>query len=209
MKNFRLLTLTLTIIMITTACVQATPAVPVEDQVSAAVAATLAAIPPVQPTPAPTYTAYPTYTPYPTLEMPELPQTLEPTSTNAPVIAPTTSGDGNDKVNSDYACALVSKKPADWTFFNYRDTFNATWKVRNTGNKVWQTSGIDFIYVSGTKMQTHNDLYDLPENVDVGRTVQLVVDMVAPKATGYYTTTWGLATGSKIFCTFSLSINVK
>jgi hypothetical protein len=112
-------------------------------------------------------------------------------------------------VNSDYACTVVSQKPANWTIFHSRDSFDAVWKVRNTGNNIWQTSGFDFVYLSGTKFQTHADEFDLPANVSQGKTIDLKVDMEAPKAKGYYTTTWGITIGSQAFCTLTLSINVE
>lgn len=109
----------------------------------------------------------------------------------------------------DYACSLVSQKPKDWTKMQRRQIFDATWTVRNTGSKNWGTSGIDFKYISGTKMHTYDDSYDLSKDVGSGKSITLIVDMISPKTKGYYTAVWGLYRGSKAFCKLSITINVN
>ncbi len=109
----------------------------------------------------------------------------------------------------DYACALVSQKPKDWTKMQRRNIFDATWTVKNTGTKTWGKSGVDFKYVSGTKMHTYEDAYDLSKDVGAGKTITLIVDMISPKTKGYYTAVWGLYKGSQAFCKLSVTINVN
>lgn len=109
---------------------------------------------------------------------------------------------------SNYSCALVSQKPADWTRMGRRRDFDAKWVVKNTGSKTWTTTGIDFKYISGTKMHTHASAYDLSKNTGPGKNITLIVDMNAPKTRGYYTTTWGLYSGGRLFCRVSISVNV-
>lgn len=115
----------------------------------------------------------------------------------------------NVSASKDYACTLVSQKPKDWTKMQRRQIFDATWTVRNTGTKTWGKSGIDFKYVSGTKMHTHGDSYDLAKDVGSGKSTTLIVDMVSPKTKGYYTAVWGLYKGNQVFCKLSITINVN
>ncbi|MCS6994076.1 MAG: NBR1-Ig-like domain-containing protein [Anaerolineales bacterium] len=109
----------------------------------------------------------------------------------------------------DYACKLLSQKPKDWTKMQRRHIFDATWTVRNTGSKNWGKNGIDFKYISGTKMHTYGDAYDLANDVGSGQSITLIVDMISPKEKGYYTAVWGLFRGSKSFCKLSITINVN
>ncbi len=109
----------------------------------------------------------------------------------------------------DYACALVSQKPKDWTKMQRRHIFDATWTVRNTGSKNWGKNGIDFKYISGTKMHTYDDSYDLAKDVGTGKSITLIVDMISPKTKGYYTAVWGLYRGKTAFCKLSITINVN
>lgn len=109
----------------------------------------------------------------------------------------------------DYACKLLSQKPKDWTKMQRRHIFDATWTVRNTGSKNWGKNSIDFKYISGTKMHTYGDAYDLAQDVGPGKSITLIVDMISPKEKGYYTAVWGLFRGSKSFCKLSITINVN
>ncbi len=215
MKTFRLFISTLVIAMLLVACAPSAPAAPSQEQIAAAVEATLSAMPAApQASPVPTYTPYPTYTPFPT-EAPTQPPlpTLGPTSTNVPTIAPPApssgGGTGGSTGNSKYACTILSQSPENGDSYGSRDSFDATWTVQNTGTDVWEVHGIDYAYISGTKLHTHSDAYNLPSNVGIGGKIKLTVDMLAPKAAGNYTTTWGLETGSNVFCTLSLTINVR
>ena len=110
--------------------------------------------------------------------------------------------------SSSYACTLLSQTPADWTVMKKRQYFDAKWTVRNTGSKTWPKNGVEFRYVSGTKMQTNGNVYHLKASVGVGNKVTLIADMNAPKNYGYYTANWGLYNGSYTFCVVSISIGV-
>ena len=66
-------------------------------------------------------------------------------------------------------------------------------------------------YISGVKMYTGDDHQALTEETAPGSLLLLIVDMLAPKAPGNYTTVWGLVekrTGLA-FCTFTAKIVVK
>ncbi len=117
------------------------------------------------------------------------------------------SGGGSSSAN--YACQVVSVNPSNGSSFKSRDDFDATWRVKNTGQKTWDRNSVDFIYLSGAKIHKIAG-YDLSNSVSSGSTVDLSVDMVAPKASGTYTTTWTLSVGSnKTFCNMSLTIVVN
>ncbi len=110
---------------------------------------------------------------------------------------------------TDYACMLISQKPKDWTQMKRRQYFDASWTVKNTGNRVWGKNGIDLVYVGGTKMHTRGDSYDLKADVGTGKKTTLSVDMNAPKTKGYYTAIWGISKGTSLFCRLYITINVN
>jgi len=117
-------------------------------------------------------------------------------------------GGGGGSSSDNFACQIISVSPANGTSFNSRDNFDATWKVKNTGTKNWDRTSIDFIYLSGAKIHKVAG-YDLSDSVNVGGTINLAVDMVAPRDSGTYTTTWTLRVGNETFCNMSLTIVVK
>jgi hypothetical protein len=144
-------------------------------------------------------------------------QALVDATRGLPLLAPMSIGVGpaltvsveSVSAASDYSCSLVSQKPKDWTKMRRRQYFDAVWAVRNTGSKNWGNTSVDFAYVKGTKMHTHGDSYDLASDVGPGKKVTLTVDMTSPKTRGYYTETWGLYKGNKVFCRVSVTINVN
>jgi hypothetical protein len=115
---------------------------------------------------------------------------------------------GGGSTAENYACQIVSVSPANGTSFKPRDSFDATWRVKNTGAKDWDRNSIDFLYLSGAKIHKVAG-YDLSKSVDSGDTIDLAVDMEAPKTSGTYSTTWTLAAGSKTFCNMSITIAVR
>ena len=166
----------------------------------------------------PTSTHTPTYTP-----TPRNTDTPTPTftstvifilSTPTPLVIPTftaisSGGGGGTATSSDnYACQLISVSPANGTTFQPRADFDAVWRVRNIGQKAWDRSSVDYRYTSGDKIHKV-DIYDLSANVPKGGTTDIIVDMVAPRNAGTYSTTWNLSVGSKSFCNMSLRIVVR
>jgi hypothetical protein len=108
----------------------------------------------------------------------------------------------------DLECKLIDQSPADGTEFKPNTDFDAVWEVRNTGTAAWDENGVDFAYVSGRKMHKRAT-YDLPENVNKGESIALVVDMVAPEENGTYKVVWSLRRGGENFCQVNLAIKVK
>ena len=74
--------------------------------------------------------------------------------------------------------------------------------------KKWDRTSVDYIYSSGDKFHKISG-YDMSSNVTVGESIDLGVDMQAPKNSGTYTTTWTMRAGSKTFCNMTLTIVVK
>ncbi len=109
---------------------------------------------------------------------------------------------------SSYGCSLVSQSPKDWVKMKIRQSFDMTWTVQNTGNAVWHTGVTTISYVSGAKMQTHGNSFDISADVSRGGKSILTVDMIAPKVPGTYTALWALSTGKAKFCRVSIILTV-
>ena len=159
-------------------------------------------------TPSPTITpTVNTETPFPTATA----TVLFILSTPTPLVIPTftnVSSGGGGSSSQNFSCQVTRVSPANGSSFNPRDDFDAVWTVRNNGQKNWERSNVDYFYSSGDKIHKVSG-YDLDENVRVGNSIDLGVDMQAPKDPGNYTTTWTMRSGNKTFCTLTLTINVK
>ena len=165
-----------------------------------------------------TVRALPTSTPTATFTpTPRNTQTASPTPTNTfvfilksptPILPPTSpgTGSGGSSVNG-YACEVVSVYPYGVTF-SPRTSFDATWKVKNTGSKKWDGNSVDFVYASGDQIHRVEG-YDLDNNVNVGQTVTLSVSMQAPRTAATYTTYWTLRINGNNFCRMIASIIVQ
>lgn len=160
----------------------------------------------------PEQTRTPTGTSLPTSTSTETPTPTEtiifiiPTSTRTRTATPT--DDGLPNADEDPDCRLVSKSPANNKVFDPKTDFDARWVIENTSDSLWNENNVDYIYYSGTKMH-REAAYDLPQNVDVGETVDIIVDMVTPRNEGNYSTTWTLRSNQGEFCKLSISIVVK
>jgi hypothetical protein len=125
------------------------------------------------------------------------------------VIAPVITLRVENLASRDYACTLVAQTPKDWVTMQRRQSFDAVWNLQNTGTKNWGKTGIDYAYVSGAKMHTGANRFDLPNDVGPYGKIKIRVDMESPKTKGYFTTVWGLLNSSGAFCRVTLSINVN
>jgi hypothetical protein len=106
-----------------------------------------------------------------------------------------------------YSCALVKQAPADWVKMKPRQSFDMFWTVQNTG-AIWPASSTRLVYLSGAKMQTAGDSFNLAASVGRGGKVKLGVDMIAPKTPGTYTSTWGLYAGNTRICRVYIIVTV-
>ena len=116
------------------------------------------------------------------------------------------SGSGSSSAN--YACQILSVSPPNGSSMDENTDFDANWSVKNIGQKAWDRNSVDFVYFSGAKINKVAG-YDLNSNVNSGSTTTLGADMVAPRDTGTYSTTWTLRVGDNDFCKMSLTIVVK
>jgi hypothetical protein len=201
------------------ACVPAiaTPAAPTIDPdavntfiaqtVNAATTQTAAAMPTSTFTPSVTPTRN-TETPSPTptatviFVLPTFTPIVLPTFT----LVPSLGGSGTSSDN--FACQVTRVSPPNGSTFDPRDDFDVFWTVRNIGRRNWDRSDIDYIYSSGAKLHKVSG-YDLDENVRVGNSTEVGVDMQAPKDPGTYTTTWTLRVGNNEFCPLRFTIVVR
>jgi hypothetical protein len=142
--------------------------------------------------PTATATLLPTATRWiPTATRTRVPMTRTPTGTATP---------------SDYVCQLISTSPTDGTKININSDFDATWKVKNIGTRAWELGYVDLKYVSGTKFQTHADVFDVTSAVAPGGELTLVVDMRTPASTGKYTAAWVLVMEGRTLCNLPMNI---
>lgn len=164
-----------------------------------------------------TAAALPSLTPTVTLTPTQNTETPEPTATSTvifilssptPLVIPTFTQSGGGSSSDNYACRITRVSPANGSRFNPRDDFDAVWTVTNIGQKNWDRNSVDYIFSSGDKLHKISG-YDLDKNTQVGNSIDLGVDMQAPKNSGTYTTTWTMRSGDKEFCTLTLTINVK
>ncbi len=117
------------------------------------------------------------------------------TSTRVIVYAPTYT---LTPTEGPYQCSITSLSPKSGENLTQGVDFDLAVTLKNTGTKDWSTDTIDFRYLSGAKFQKKVNAIDLPENVDTGDSVDLVVDMVADTDTGTQDASWGLSYGSTV-----------
>ena len=166
----------------------------------------------------PTSTYTPTFTPTPRNTDTPTPTSTATVifilSTPTPLVIPTFTvvssggGGGGESSSQNYACQILSVSPANGTAFSPRADFDGVWRVKNIGQKAWDHTSVDYRYTSGDKIHKVA-IYDLSANVPKNGTTDVIVDMVAPKNAGTYSTTWNLYVGSKSFCTMTLRIVVQ
>jgi hypothetical protein len=78
----------------------------------------------------------------------------------------------------------------DGTDFSPREKFTKTWRLRNAGAGTW-TTAYALVFIDGDRMDSP-DRVNLPEEVPPGETVDVSVDMRAPREAGRYRGYWKL-----------------
>lgn len=154
--------------------------------------------PTLTPTPTRVPSATPTWTPTFIYVIPKGP---------GPTAKPGTTATA-EMSSSQYACDLLAQDPEDGTRFNPKVSFDGVWEVRNIGTKNWPGTNVDFVYVTGDKFH-EQAVYDLSDTVQPGKSIDLIVDMVAPKKAGTYETEWALRRSGQLFCHLTMTIVVK
>jgi len=104
------------------------------------------------------------------------------------------------------SCTVTTNVPGS---VNKSAEFDARWTIKNTGNTTWDMNSVDYKFLSGTEMHKRDNRFDLPNTVKPGQSITLIVDMVAPKYSGYYSTTWGIVSGNTTLCSLPAQIYVK
>ena len=145
-----------------------------------------------------TATATSTATPQPTATI----QVIVITNTFVPTVAKPTA----TPTTAPYTCTLTSTSPSAGTKMNTGNDFDAVWKVKNTGTKDWQPGYVDLVYVSGTKMQTKGDVFDVNVALAKGAETTITLDMLAPGSAGKYTDTFALVMEGVTMCTLTVNI---
>ena len=153
----------------------------------------------------PTNTTAPTETTVPPTNTPQPTATIFiPAPTNT--FVPATPKPTLTSTPANYACKLVSTSPTAGTKYSTNWDFDAVWKVQNVGLKTWEIGYVDLKYVSGTKMQTVADIFDVGTAVAPGGELTLIVDMKTPSTAGKYTASWALTLDGAVICTLPVDI---
>jgi hypothetical protein len=177
----------------------------IAQTVEAASTQTAAAMPTSTPTATFTPTPPNTDTPEPT----PTPTVIFILSTPTPFVIPTFTGVSSGATSDrNFACQVVRVRPANGSRLSPRTDFDAFWTVRNIGKRDWDRNSVDYFYLSGDQFHKVSG-YDMQKDVRVGETVEIGVDMEAPRDNGTYTTYWTLQVGGEQFCTMSLTIVVR
>ncbi len=126
------------------------------------------------------------------------PSQLPPVTAPAPVVLvpvptpiPTVSSKPAVPPNTDYMTFAADVTITDGHQVKPGERFRKIWRVKNTGTTTW-TPYYSFVYVSGDRMEGKN--INIPTTVYPGQTVELSVDLVAPKNDGTYRGYWQMRT---------------
>ena len=126
------------------------------------------------------------------------PSQLPPVTSPAPVVLvpvptpiPTVSAKPAVPPNTDYMTFAADVTITDGHQVKPGERFRKIWRVKNTGTTTW-TPYYSFVYVSGDRMEGKN--INIPATVYPGQTVELSVDLVAPKNDGTYRGYWQMRT---------------
>lgn len=152
-------------------------------------------------TPVPTATTVPdTATPAPTLTPSSATATAIPTIriiTVYPTFTPTPGP---------YQCQITAMEVPYGQKFPPGAEFDGRWTVRNSGTRDWEEGNVDLTYISGQKFQKRGDAFDIDEGLDTGDTMQVIVDMVAPRSAGFYHADWALRYDGTVMCYLPVDI---
>ncbi|HET9587632.1 MAG TPA: NBR1-Ig-like domain-containing protein, partial [Anaerolineales bacterium] len=123
-----------------------------------------------------------------------------PTVTGTPPTATVTNTPGTPTVTSTPGTATVQPSTCDraqfirdvtvpdGTVFAPGATFTKTWRLKNVGTCAW-TTGYQLVFSNGEQMGAPASL-TFPQNVPVGQTIDISVNMTAPSTPGSYRGFW-------------------
>lgn len=158
----------------------------------------------------------PTWTPAPTQEdtkAPANPGTLRasstPMPTNTVLVLPSFTPSKTLRTGiGGGSCTIVYQDPADNSSKKKGETFDMRWTIKNTSKDPWRADSVDINFVSGDRMHSGNDARDFPYDVGPNGMLDLVVSMTAPSTSGSYVSNWRLVQGSKVLCSFFVTLRV-
>ncbi len=108
------------------------------------------------------------------------PPTPTPTNTPGPVTVPPSA--------CDRAQFVMDVNIPDGTVLAPGATFTKTWRLKNVGSCAWSTS-YQLVFFSGEQMGAAASA-PFPQNVAIGQTVDVSINMTAPSAAGSYRGYW-------------------
>jgi len=111
-------------------------------------------------------------------------------STPAVSATSTPSSGGSSSSTPDTWLKLISSSPIDGSYFGPKQVFKKIWTIKNIGTTTWNKD-YDLVYVSGTRM-TEKNVIPLPAAVKPGKTLELGIQLTAPKTPGTYQGYWML-----------------
>ncbi len=155
-----------------------------------------------------------TVTPFntPTATLTKLPPTVTPTFTPIFILPSATASKTltppPTATPSRFACRFISQSPKNGVVVKPGSAFKWTWEVTNIGQEEWIAVDVKYFYLSGDKFHEKASR-GLPHNVQIGKSVTLTANMIAPTTPGTYVTTWALRRHSQIFCDVRLEIIVQ
>jgi hypothetical protein len=116
--------------------------------------------------------------------------TVGPQTTTAPLPTATStqSSGGTSYSTPDDWLKLISSTPVDGAYFAPKETFKKIWTIKNTGTTTW-TKDFDLVYYSGTRM-TDKTVIPLTTSVKPGKSIDLAINLAAPKTPGTYQGFW-------------------
>jgi hypothetical protein len=125
----------------------------------------------------------------------QTPLLFSPTLTPlAPLASPTLPA--NTAKSKCASASLVSETIPDGTIFKPEAKFTKTWEIQNTSTCVWDTN-YKIVFWDGDLLGGAY-VYNLPQQVDPGKTFPLSLQLIAPKAEATYTSKWMLQTPDSV-----------
>jgi hypothetical protein len=131
-------------------------------------------------------------------ETPTITLTASQTPTNTPEPSPTAP-----PIPCNAAQLVSDVTVTDGALFEAGAKFTKTWRINNVGSCSWG-SGYVIRFTQGTNLATKNS-YPLPASVPPNGTVDVSIEMTAPKKVGTYRSSWNLVSGNGI--TFGVGTN--
>jgi len=107
-----------------------------------------------------------------------------------------------------YGCTVTDFSPNRFDTLKVGTAFVGTWTVTNIGNHTWEQHAVDIAFVSGDKLQTGGDRYDLKSTVPQNASYTVNINMKTPAVAGAYTAAWEIVQDYQAICTLNLSVKV-